>query len=68
MIADNYMAYANMGGFPSITLPIGFEKNMPFGANLSAKPFDEALLLNIANQIEKFTGLANIIAGEDDGI
>ncbi len=68
LIADNYLAYANMGGLPSITLPIGFEKNMPFGANLSAKPFDEALLLNIANQIEKFTGLANIIAGYDDGI
>ena len=41
---------------------------MPCGANLSAKPFDEALLLNIANQIEKFTDLANIIAGDDDGI
>ena len=62
LIADNYLAFGNMGGFPSITLPIGFENNMPFGANLTAKPFNEANLLNIANVLEQGTGLANIIA------
>lgn len=65
LIADNYMAFANMGGFPSITLPIGFEENMPFGANLTAKPFAESNLLAIANEIEKGTGLANLVAKED---
>ena len=65
LIADNYMAFANMGGFPSITLPIGFEENMPFGANLSAKPFAESNLFAIANEIEKGTGLANLVAKED---
>lgn len=65
LIADNYMAFANMGGFPSITLPIGFEENMPFGANLTAKPFAESNLFAIANEIEKGTGLANLVAKED---
>ena len=61
LIADNFMAFANMGGFPSITLPIGFENGLPFGANLTSKPFDESILLNIANYIEKGTGLKNLV-------
>ena len=65
LIADNYMAFGNMGGYPSITLPIGFEKNMPFGANLTAKPFDESGLFAIANEIEKGTGLKDLVAKED---
>ena len=64
LIADNYMAFANMGGFPSITLPIGFKDGLPFGANLTCKAFDESKLLNIAQAIEKATGLANIYAKE----
>ena len=65
LIADNYMAFANMGGFPSIALPIGFEDGMPFGANITCKPFEESKLFSIAQEIENCTGLANIIAGED---
>ncbi len=64
LIADNYMAFGNMGGYPSITLPIGFENNMPFGANLTCKPFDEANLFSIANEIEKGTGLKDLVAKE----
>ena len=64
LIADNYMAFANMGGFPSITLPIGFKDGLPFGANLTCKAFDESKLLNIAKAIENATGLANIYAKE----
>ena len=65
LIADNYMAFGNMGGYPSITLPIGFEEEMPLGANLTCKPFDESNLFAIANEIEKGTGLANVVAKED---
>ena len=65
LISDNYLAFANMGGFPSITLPIGFEKNMPFGANLTAKPYQEALLLNIASQLEKYTGLVDLVVEDN---
>lgn len=65
LIADNYMAFANMGGFPSVTLPLGFEKNMPFGGNLTAKPFQESFLLNIAQAIENGTGLKDLVAKRD---
>lgn len=64
LVADNYMAFANMGGFPSITLPLGFENNLPFGANLTGKPFDEAGLLAIAKTIENITGLKDLVAME----
>ncbi len=64
LIADNFMAFANMGGFPSITLPIGFDNGLPFGANLTTKPFEESNLLSIANHIEHATGLADLVAKE----
>ena len=62
LIADNYLAFANMSGMPSITLPIGFENGLPFGANLTSKIFDESNLLNIAYHLEQVTGLKDIVA------
>ena len=64
LIADNYMAFANMGGYPSIALPIGFENGLPFGGNITCKPFEESKLLAIAQEIENITGLANLVAKE----
>ena len=64
LIADNYMAFANMGGFPSITLPLGFDDNLPFGGNLTGKPFDESGVLSIAKAIENATGLKDLVAKE----
>lgn len=61
LIADNYLAYANMGGFPSITLPLGLINGLPIGGNLTCKAFAESKLFNIANYIEKGTGLANLV-------
>ena len=60
LIAENYLAFANMGGYPSITLPIGFDEGMPFGANLTCKQFEESKLLSIAKRVEDSTGLAHI--------
>ena len=61
-LADDYLSFANMGGYPSITLPIGFDKDLPFGANLTSKPFSESMLLNIANKLEEITGLKDLVA------
>ena len=61
-IVDNYMAFANMGGFPSITIPLGFDQELPFGGNLTGNLFDEANLLSIAQTIENTTKLGNITA------
>lgn len=60
LIAENYLAYANFGGYPSITLPIGFDNGLPIGANLTCKSFEEAKLLSIADKIESSTGLSNL--------
>ena len=66
IIADNYMAFANMAGLPSITLPLGFENNLPFGVNLTSKAFDESNLLTIAQRVEDITGLKDLVAKEDE--
>lgn len=62
---DNHLGIANFAGLPSITLPIGFKDNMPFGANLTSKAFDEINLLNIAKKLENHTGFANIFAKKE---
>lgn len=65
LIADNILAIGNFGGYPSITLPLGFKNNLPFGANLTSKPFSEINLFGIAKGIENITGLKDLIAKEE---
>lgn len=62
LIADNYLAFANMSGMPSITLPIAFKEGLPFGANLTSNIFDESTLFNIAYHLENITGLKDLTA------
>ena len=45
LIADNHLCIANFAGLPSLTLPIGFEDGMPFGANITGR----APRLNVSN-------------------
>ena len=59
-VSDNYLAFANLGGYPSITLPLGFEEGMPFGVNLTSHHFTEAKLLKIAQVVEDTTGLKDL--------
>lgn len=60
LIADNYLAIANFGGYPSMTLPMGFEDNLPYGVNITARPFNEETVFSIGQNIEDLTGLKNI--------
>jgi aspartyl-tRNA(Asn)/glutamyl-tRNA(Gln) amidotransferase subunit A len=62
LIAENYMVLGNFSGYPSITLPMGFEQGLPLGVNLTAKAFDEVQLLDIAYGIETLTGLKDLVA------
>ncbi len=57
LIAENFMALANFAGTPSITIPMGFVKNLPVGVNINAKAFEETKLLDIAYGFEKVTGI-----------
>ena len=62
MIIENHLAIGNFGGFPSITLPIGFDNGFPFGGNLTCKPYDEVTCLNLAYVLEKKLGYKNVTA------
>ena len=64
LIADNILVLGNFAGLPSITLPIGKKENMPFGANVMGRAFEEANVFNIAKAIENITGLRNMSARE----
>lgn len=64
MIADNHLALGNFAGLPSITIPIGLENKLPFGANVMGRAFEEAKVLQIADAIEQITGLKNLNAKE----
>lgn len=66
LIAENFMAFANFGGYPSITVPLGLKKGLPYGVNITSKPFNEQLLFQIANNIEDITGLYNLNAKADN--
>ena len=64
IIADNWMVLGNFGGYPSLTLPLGKENNMPFGINVMGRLFDEQTVLNTSLAIENITGLKNMSAKE----
>ena len=66
LILENHMAIGNFGGFPSITIPNGFVKNMPIGINITGRCFEDGLTLNIANKIEEKLGYTGLIKEEYD--
>jgi len=55
-ILENHMVIGNFGGFPSITIPSGWVKNMPIGINLTCNQKEDAKLLNIAYKLEEKIG------------
>lgn len=63
LIADNHMVIANFAGLPSLTVPIGFEDGLPFGANLTGRAFREKDLFRMAGAVEDDAGLRNVIVG-----
>ncbi|MDD4795914.1 MAG: amidase family protein [Bacilli bacterium] len=56
---EQYLAIANFGGFPSITIPSGFVNNMPVGINITSDIKDDENLLNIAYSIEETLSFKN---------
>lgn len=67
LIADNHLVLGNFAGLPSLTLPLGLKKGLPFGVNVMGKAFDEVGVFQLSYQIEKMTGLKNLCAkGEQE--
>ncbi len=66
LILENHLVIGNFGGFPSITLPFTMIENMPVGINLTGRVKEDDLVLNMANYIEKVTGLSDIYSKVGD--
>ena len=62
LAAENYMAIANFSGYPSMTVPMGFEKGCPLGVNLTCRAFEEQMMFNIGKAIEEITGYKDLKA------
>ncbi len=63
-VENNFLAIANLGGFPSLTIPFALDKGLPLGVNLTGKAFNDGLILNLGYQIEELTGLYNLHVGQ----
>ena len=46
----------NVVGFPVISIPIGFARGLPVGAQIVARPFEEGSLLKMASLCEELLG------------
>lgn len=66
LIADNHLALGNFAGLPSITMPLGYENGLPFGANFMGRAFEESKLLSICRTFEKITGICGDYYGKED--
>lgn len=60
LIADSHLALGNFAGLPSLTLPIGFENGLPYGANLMTAKDEEGLCFSLSQVIEAWSGFYNL--------
>ncbi len=53
-LADLFTVQSNLAGIPALSIPAGnhSENNLPIGIQLMGRPFDEALLYSIANEMK----------------
>lgn len=59
----SYTAWVNIAGLPAISLPVHTdERGLPVGAQLVGGPFDEAMLLRVASQLEPVFAWHNNLA------
>lgn len=54
-MSDVFTVPINLAGIPAISVPCGFSGGLPVGLQLMGRPFDEALLLRVANAYEQAT-------------
>lgn len=65
LIADSHLALGNFAGLPSLTIPLGFENGLPFGANIMTSLQQEATCFAFASLLESIIGLKNLIAPKE---
>lgn len=55
---ETFRSWWNLSGFPALSLPCGFSTDppgLPIGLQISAKPFDDALVLSVGHAYERAT-------------
>ena len=61
-MADINTVIANLIGAPAISIPVGFYNNLPVAIQIMSKPLTEDILLYLSLQLERRTGLKDLIA------
>jgi aspartyl-tRNA(Asn)/glutamyl-tRNA(Gln) amidotransferase subunit A len=54
-LEDIFVTGASLAGLPAISMPCGFDKNMPIGLQLIGKRFDEAMLFRLGQSYQAAT-------------
>ncbi|MBU1991611.1 Asp-tRNA(Asn)/Glu-tRNA(Gln) amidotransferase subunit GatA [Patescibacteria group bacterium] len=54
-LEDIFVTGASLAGLPAISIPCGFDNNMPVGLQLIGKRFDEAILFRIGYNFQEAT-------------
>ncbi len=65
IILENYLALANFGGNPSLTMPVGLADGMPIGLNITGKIFEEQTVLDVAYALEQVLDFKDRYKRED---
>lgn len=52
LIAENHLVIGNFGGYPSVTLPLMFQKGLPIGLNITTAVQEDVLALELAKGME----------------
>lgn len=62
LVSENFMIMGNFSGYPSMTVPMGFEDGCPLGVNLTCRAFEEQMMFDIGSAIEEITGYKDLHA------
>ena len=54
-LSDIFNVPVNLAGLPAMSIPVGFNKNLPIGMQLITKHFNEAQLLQVAHRFQTLT-------------
>ncbi|MDD2965769.1 MAG: amidase family protein, partial [Bacteroidales bacterium] len=65
IILENYLALANFGGNPSLTMPVGMVEGMPIGLNITGRIFEEQTVLDVAYALEQVLDFKDRYKRED---
>ena len=63
-LSDVYTTPVNLAGLPAISIPVGFNNQLPVGMQIIGDYFSESNILNIANYFQKETDWHNYIPEE----